>query len=29
MSVIKLFDHQVDALSKTAQLNKVAFYHDM
>lgn len=29
MSWLKLFDHQIDALEATKDLNRVAFYHDM
>lgn len=29
MSLVKLFDHQIEALDATKELNRVAYYHDM
>ena len=29
MSCVKLYEHQIDALSATKDLNRVAYYHDM
>lgn len=29
MSWLKLFDHQIEALEATKNLNRVAYYHDM
>jgi len=29
MSCVKLYDHQIEALKNTKDLNRVAFYHDM
>lgn len=29
MSLVKLFDHQIEALNATKELNRVAYYHDM
>lgn len=29
MSCVKLLKHQAEALSRTANYNRVAFYHDM
>ena len=29
MSWLKLFDHQIEALEATKNLNRVAYFHDM
>lgn len=29
MSWLKLFDHQIEALEATKDLNRVAYFHDM